>query len=105
MTEDLLVFKLGQQQFALPVGQVATVVPRATLTPLPGAPADLVGLLRLRGELCPVIDIRGRRGLPATAPHVGECIVVMPTTAFRVGLLIEGLEGVVVPPLEPIDSQ
>ena len=107
MTKDLLVFNLGQQQFALPVGQVSTVVPRATLTPLPGAPVDLIGLLRLRGALCPVIDIRARLGLSATVPHIGECIVVMHTTTFRIGLLVEGIEGVVVvaPPIEPIDRQ
>src|SRR4030088_74015 len=95
MTNDLLVFSLGQQQFALPVGQVSTVVPRATLTPLPGAPADLIGLLRLRGALCPVIDIRARLGLPAAAPHIRECIVVLHTTTFRLGLLVDGIEDVV----------
>ena len=105
MTKDLLVFSLGQQQFALPVGQVSTVVPRATLTPLPGAPVDLIGLLRLRGALCPVIDIRARLGLPATMPHIGECIIVMHTTSFTVGLLVEGMAGVVAPPIDPIDRR
>jgi purine-binding chemotaxis protein CheW len=95
MGTDLLVFNLGQQQFALPVGQVSSVVPRATLTPLPGAPADLIGLLRLRGALCPVIDIRARLGVSAAAPHIGECIVVLHTTTFRLGLLVDGIEDVV----------
>ena len=104
MTNALFVFHLGQQLFALPVGQVATVVPRATLTPLPGAPADLIGLLRLHGALCPVIDIRARLGLDVAVPHIGECIVVMHTATFRVGLLIEGIAGVVAPPLDPRDG-
>jgi purine-binding chemotaxis protein CheW len=98
MSNDVLVFNIGQQQFALPVGQVSTVVPRATLTPLPGAPAELIGLLRLHGALCPVIDIRARLGLPAAVPHIGECIVVMHTTASRVGLVVEKIEGLVVAP-------
>jgi purine-binding chemotaxis protein CheW len=98
MSNDLLVFNIGQQQFALPVGQVSTVVPRATLTPLPGAPAELIGLLRLHGALCPVIDIRARLGLPTAVPHIGECIVVMHTTAARVGLVVEKIEGLVVAP-------
>src|SRR3977135_3994923 len=95
MGTDLLVFNLGQQQFALPIGQVSSVVPRATLTPLPGAPADLIGLLRLRGALCPVIDIRARLGVSAAAPHIGECIVVLHTTTFHLGLLVDGIEDVV----------
>jgi purine-binding chemotaxis protein CheW len=104
MTEDLVVFKLGQQQFALPVAQVSSVVPRPALIPLPGAPADLIGLLRLHGELCPVIDIRARLGLPAAVPHLGERIVVMRTKTFGVGLLVERIIGVVaVQVLDAID--
>jgi len=105
MTHDLLVFSLGKQQFALPVGQVSTVVPRATLTPLPGAPTDLIGLLRLRGALCPVIDIRARLGLSVAVPHIGECIVVMQTVALKVGLLVEGIVGVVSPSADPIGKR
>ena len=105
MTTDLLVFSLGKQQFGLPVGQVSTVVPRATLTPLPGAPADLIGLLRLRGALCPVIDIRARLGLSVAVAHIGECIVVMQTATLNVGLLVEGIEGVVSPALDPIGKR
>src|ERR1700730_11208746 len=98
LTEDLLVFKLGQQQFALPVNQVSTVVPRATLTPLPGAPAELIGLLRLRGALCPVIDIRSRLRLPTAVPHIGAPMVVGRTATFGVGLLVERIVGLVVVP-------
>jgi purine-binding chemotaxis protein CheW len=98
MTSDLLVFSLGKQQFALPVGQVSTVVPRAALTALPGAPVELLGLLRLHGALCPVIDIRARLGLSVAAAHIAECIVVMHTASFKVGLLVEGIGGVVTPP-------
>jgi purine-binding chemotaxis protein CheW len=105
MSTDLLVFRLGRQQFALPVGQVSTIVPRATLTPLPGAPSDLIGMLRLRGALCPVIDIRARLGLHAAEPHIGDRIVVMHTARFHVGLLVEKIEGlVVVPDLDSIDG-
>src|SRR5947207_9804005 len=105
MSTDLLVFSLGKQQFGLPVGQVSTVVPRATLTPLPGAPADLIGLLRLRGALCPVIDIRARLGLSVNAPHIGECIVLMHTANARLGLLVEGIVGVVSPSHDPGANQ
>src|SRR5260370_41698637 len=105
MTTDLLVFSLGKQHFGLPVGQVSTVVPRATLTPLPGAPADLMGLLRLRGALCPVIDIRARLGLSVAVAHIGEGIRVMQTATLKVGLLVEAIEGVVSPYLDPIGKR
>jgi purine-binding chemotaxis protein CheW len=89
---DFLVFSLGQQPFALPVRQVSTVVPRARLAPLTGAPADLIGVLRLRGALFPVVDLRARLGLAPEPAHLGQCIVVMQTS---VGLLVDGVEGLV----------
>jgi purine-binding chemotaxis protein CheW len=97
VNNDLLVFNLGLQRNALPVGQVSTVVPRASLTPLPGAPADLIGLLRLHGALCPVIDIRVRLGSSVGVPHIGECIVVMHTKMLKIGLLVDGIDGVTAP--------
>src|SRR5213595_1327106 len=105
MSTDLLVFSLGKQQFGLPVGQISTVVPRAALTPLPGAPADLIGLLRLRGALYPVIDVRARLGLSVAVADIGECIVIMHSATLDVGLLVEGIEGVVTPSLETIGKR
>jgi purine-binding chemotaxis protein CheW len=105
MRSDLLVFSLGQQRFALPVHQVATVVPRASLTPLPGAPRDLIGMLRLRGALFPVIDIRARLGLPAAAPRIGDCIVLMQTTERTVGLIVESVEGLMTVPVDQLDAR
>src|SRR5260370_34640890 len=98
MTTDLLVFSLGKQHFGLPVGQVSTVVPRATLTPLPGAPPDLIGLLRLRGALCPVIDIRARLGLAVAGAHIGGCLLVVSSPRAHGGLLGDGVVGGGAPP-------
>jgi purine-binding chemotaxis protein CheW len=103
MSNDFLVFSLGQQQFVLPVRQVSTVVPRPRLRPLSGAPADLIGVLRLRGGLFPVVDIRARLGLPVTAPRTGDCIVLMQTSTSRVGLLVEGVDGLVTAAPNPLE--
>lgn len=95
MNTDLLVFNLDQQRFALPVKQILRVVPRARLTALPGAPAGLIGMLRLHGELLPVVDLRPSLRLPTTEPRIGDCIVVVRTSAASFGLLAESVDGVV----------
>jgi chemotaxis signal transduction protein len=35
--------------------------------------------------------------LPAGVPHIGECIVVMHARKFRIGLLVDGIDGVAAP--------
>jgi chemotaxis signal transduction protein len=88
-----LVFNLGGQLYALPVRQVSSVVPRASLAPVAGAPDDVIGVLRLRGELLPIVDLRAVLGLPILAPQTSDCIIVTRMPTLRVGLLAEGVEG------------
>ena len=56
-TEQLLAFRIGDEEFGLPVEAVEEVirVPEK-LTRYPGAPAFVDGLMNLRGEVVPVID-------------------------------------------------
>lgn len=85
----VLVFELAGQYFALPITHVREVLPRATLIPMPEAPASLLGLLRLRGTLLPVLDLRQRLGLPASVPAIRQCIVVTQVAPQPVGLLVD----------------
>jgi chemotaxis signal transduction protein len=95
MSEDVLVFDVAQRRYALPLSQVREVVPRASLAPLPGAPGCLKGLLRLRGDLLPVVDLRAPLGLPAAKARIGQCIVVTSAGATPVGFLVDAVRGIV----------
>ena len=62
---EVLLFTLEGQRYALPLEDVRELVRAVRLTPLPRAPAVVEGLLNLRGELLPVLDLRRRFRLPA----------------------------------------
>jgi purine-binding chemotaxis protein CheW len=94
MREDLLVLELAQQPYALSVRQVREVVPRATLTTLPGSPAGVLGVLSLRGALLPVLDLRQRLGLPLVSPTTSQCIIVTDLARSTVGLLVDAVVGI-----------
>ncbi|MHB8619624.1 MAG: chemotaxis protein CheW [Chloroflexota bacterium] len=95
MSGDLLVFDVADQHYGLPVREVREVLPRASLTPLPGSPPGLIGLLRLRGALLPVVDLRQCLGLAATSPRIGQCIVVTSLDVADVGFLVDAARGIV----------
>jgi purine-binding chemotaxis protein CheW len=63
----------------------------------------VIGVLRLHGALIPVVDLRTRLGVPAAEPHIGECIVVLQTSTPGLGLLVEGVDGVVTAAAESLD--
>jgi chemotaxis-related protein WspB len=52
-----LIFRLGQEQYALEAARVIEVIPRLPLRPQPGAPRFVAGLLNFRGQVVPVLDL------------------------------------------------
>jgi purine-binding chemotaxis protein CheW len=91
----LLEFEVAQQRYALQVSQVKEVLPRPALTPLQDGPAAVVGILRLRGSLVLVVDLRRRLGLPPVAPRLSQCVVVLFIEGDVVGILVDGVDGLI----------
>jgi purine-binding chemotaxis protein CheW len=56
----LVVFALDDQRYALALTCVQRSIRVVAVTPLPGAPAIVMGVIDLGGVVIPVIDIRGR---------------------------------------------
>jgi purine-binding chemotaxis protein CheW len=61
-----LVFSLGDAWYAVPSWQVREVRTLGQLTPLPGAPTFIAGLVNVRGRVVPALDLAPLFGLPAT---------------------------------------
>ncbi|MEE4119674.1 MAG: chemotaxis protein CheW [Paracoccaceae bacterium] len=61
----LLTFVLGGQVFAVPVTHVREIVDRSEISALPNAPHDVLGLIDLRGQSVPVVDLAARLGIRA----------------------------------------
>ena len=63
----VLVFRLGEETYGLPVDVVREIVSDARPTRVPGAPASVRGVISLRGEIVSVIDPGVRLGLSGVA--------------------------------------
>lgn len=111
MAERFVVFSLAGAEYGLPVAAVREVLRRPdSVTPLPNAPDFVSGVLTLRGEVLPLIDQRRLLHLPAAGGEAtqglarGRVVVVGRdgADAARVGLLVDGLAGLVTIPAERI---
>jgi purine-binding chemotaxis protein CheW len=80
---EILPFEIEGRRYALPLTAIREVVRAVAITPLPGAPRVVEGVIEIRGELVPVMDLRAREGLPAHPVAPAEVIVVA-NTAERV---------------------
>ncbi|MBD8678953.1 chemotaxis protein CheW [Sphingomonas sp. CFBP 13720] len=62
---EAVVFNLGGEIFALPVGSVREILDYRDAFQMPQGPRWLAGLIDVRGDAIPMIDLRVRLGLPA----------------------------------------
>ncbi len=93
--QTFLVFRLGQDEFALPIESVDEVgeVP-AQITRLPKTPKFLEGVVNLRGDVLPVVDQRRRFDMPASSELERRRLVVVRTELHRAGLIVDGVSDV-----------
>ncbi len=79
MTEHAQFVTLGvaEEIFAVPVGSVQEILETLPITPLPQAPANLLGMVDVRGQTVPVVDLRLTLGLPAREDTQSTRIVVL----------------------------
>lgn len=61
---SLVVFTLDGQHFALELASVYRVIHAVEITPLPHAPAVILGIINVQGQLFPVVNLRHRFNLP-----------------------------------------
>jgi purine-binding chemotaxis protein CheW len=83
-----LLLPLHADLYALDLTAVREVMPEPEVTPLPGAPAALLGVLNLRGEIVPVFDTAVLLGL-ASGPSSDQ-VTVADTAAGPAGLVSHG---------------
>jgi purine-binding chemotaxis protein CheW len=65
---DLVVFEIDGRRYGLPAADVREIVRAVTVSPLPGAPSVVEGLINVRGALVPVLDLRARFSMAAKDP-------------------------------------
>ncbi|AWN54056.1 chemotaxis protein CheW [Methylobacterium sp. 17Sr1-1] len=89
-TRALLVCRAGSETVGLPLESVAEVFPFRPCTPVPGAPAALVGLTGRGGALVSVVDLAMALGAAPAAPEgITGHVVTLRRDGPRIGLLVE----------------
>jgi purine-binding chemotaxis protein CheW len=90
---EVLLFTLEGQRYGLPAEDVRELVRAARLTPLPRAPAIVEGLLNLRGDLLPVLDLRRRFRHPPRPLSPLDHFIVARARTRHVVLRVDRAEG------------
>lgn len=96
-------FRLGAEEYGVDIAQVQEINRMVTVTSVPRAPAFMEGVINLRGQLIPIIDLRTRFGM-ARADHTKNTrIVVTEIGNKRVGMVVDSVSEVLRLPLDAIE--
>jgi purine-binding chemotaxis protein CheW len=96
----LVVLRLQGIEHAVPVEDVVEVLRMVAITPLAEAPPWLCGVIDLRGQVIPVVDLRRRLGMPQRAPDLSTPILVVRARGTTVGLVADEVVEVLTVPSE-----
>lgn len=91
---QVVAFRLGGELHACDVALVEEVVSRRAVHPLPDVPEHVLGVVSLRGELLPVLDVAAMLGVSRDGARPAAVLVV-DTGDVRVGVAAEAVEEVV----------
>jgi purine-binding chemotaxis protein CheW len=106
-TTDLLLVRLDQDVYALPSSSVREVARCRTITPVPGAPAALPGILNQRGTILAVVDPRLILGLAQAPLSRASRLVIIAHDDLEMALIVDGVLDLVTVPtgsIEPLSS-
>jgi len=88
-------FRLDDEIYAINVMQIQEVLRYTEITPVPGAPTYVVGIINLRGNVVTVIDTRKRFGLPPGEISDATRIVIVEALKQVVGILVDSVADVI----------
>lgn len=89
----VVVFTLGELRYALPLSAVERVVRAPEVTPLPKAPEIVLGVINVRGQVIPVVDIRKHLRLPPRELELSDQFIIARTSRRRVALVADSVVG------------
>ncbi|MGD1056377.1 MAG: chemotaxis protein CheW, partial [Solirubrobacteraceae bacterium] len=88
LAQQLVVFSLGDEEYALPITQVQEIVRYTEPRAVASETAWIRGVISLRGKIVPVFDLGARLGLASELASDAE-IVIVETEAGIAGVIVD----------------
>ena len=93
-----LTFALGHEEYGLEILKVREIIGYMNITAVPQTPAHVKGVINLRGQVIPVIDLRSKFGMEEIEITEQTCIIVVEITQgtrkFQTGIVVDHVSEV-----------
>jgi purine-binding chemotaxis protein CheW len=80
-----LTFTLGEELFAMDISTVREIIDDKNITKIPRMPPYMRGVINIRGQAVPVIDLRLKFGMSRTEMDIDTCVIITEVSLDAVG--------------------
>ncbi|EGO63172.1 chemotaxis protein CheW [Acetonema longum] len=91
---QLVVFKLGREEYGFNILQVQEIKKMTDITRVPNTPEYVKGVINLRGSVLPVIDLKKRLGLAEGDYSDTSRIIIVKVDEVHVGMVVDAVTEV-----------
>jgi len=93
-----LTFALAQEEYGLEILKVREIIGYMDITAVPQTPHHVKGVINLRGQVIPVVDLRAKFGMDTTDVTEETCIIVVEIIQgnrnFQTGIVVDHVQEV-----------
>jgi len=103
----IVAFKLGEEEYGIDVKLVQSIERINQITRVPNAPIYVEGVINLRGNVIPIIDLRSKLNLEEAAHTANTRVIITKYEDIELGLIVDqttDVIDVVEDTIEPISS-
>ena len=90
---QLIIFRLGTEEYGLTIDQIKEVVITPGIAQVPGMPSYIKGVANIRGNIIAILDLEERFQLAGTSTgnqtNAGNYTLVIESNRFKVGILVK----------------
>ena len=100
--QPLVAFRVADQDYCIDIMAVREIRGWTPATALPHAPPHVRGVINLRGQVVPILDLAARLGLPSPEPDSRHVIVIVVVGDRVLGLLVEAVSEILSVPQDAV---
>ena len=93
--KQIISFKIGDEEYGLEILKVKEVIRIKEITRLPKAPDFVRGVINLRGDVIPIIDLRKKFGLPEEMYADNTRVIVVEVEGKLMGIVVDSVSHVI----------
>lgn len=91
--KSIVVFFLEGYRYGMPLEMVERVAPVVEVTPIPDAPDAVMGIINVRGQVIPVLNLRKKLRFAERALKLSDQLMICQVGERKIAILVDGIEG------------